>query len=815
MKKKNNTFWNLINNQGIEIPPIQRDYAQGRNSGKIPSIRNKFISSIFSALKDNEPMGLDFIYGKIFGLRNEEEFARNKSAIEGLLSSIKGYASSVDLSISDFKIEAKNNDQGAITYLIPLDGQQRLTTLFLIHWYIFSQLKKSDELKKLLSFRYKTRKSSENFIHILCNSNKIQFKDDLKEEIINLENFSNTWLDDATVVSMLNVIQEIHSFCKHYTRDEFIETSKKLTEGEIIYFDFLNLKDFNLSDDLYVKMNARGKQLSDFENYKAWLFSKIENDNWYNKGLWEKDVSKFDIEWNDIFWNAKPAHIFDIDDVYLHYYKLSFLGDFVSNINIKEESSILKSTTNYYQNTEVIDNLIHESFDFDFEKFFIKDEFKNNLASYFNFLKLCQVESNGDSNIEVLDEILKPTFSYYFPEEAKSFSSFYFSRSIFTSTWWEKLYFFAIQRYIIKLNNPILKFNDNEKINLENYNRVISNLIFNANVDSPEDFKNYLSSTSELIDSLDINKSIYIQHNLISKTNFVIYQKNEEVLKCELINKNIGWEKLFIEAEHHPYFYGQIRFLIELSQNKISDFVILYQKIAPLFYSDTLLHSDYIMQRALLTYGNYFIEKSKPKVLLFKNNFGTVRERNENWRQLFTDESKREYLKKLVFDPLYDSKDVENSLNKIIEEYKKTENFENIAITNLEYHKFYIFCSSLFHYGSTKLLQLRKNKYAYQLNSKITAGYFNELITSFIKNYYFSTEENVKYNYAKGWENNPFISIDGETKIRLDAENELIIVERGIEIIVELKSINETVNFINEILQKSSILVISTYNYAE
>lgn len=70
----NNTFWKLINNQGIEIPSIQRDYAQGRTSGKIPTIRKKFITSIFQALtEDKLPLGLDFVYGKIFGIRNEEE----------------------------------------------------------------------------------------------------------------------------------------------------------------------------------------------------------------------------------------------------------------------------------------------------------------------------------------------------------------------------------------------------------------------------------------------------------------------------------------------------------------------------------------------------------------------------------------------------------------------------------------------------------------------------------------------------------------------------------------------------------------------
>ena len=163
----NNTFWNLINNQGIEIPPIQRDYAQGRNSGKIPSIRIKFISSIFKALENGEMLGLDFIYGKIYGLRNEEEFRRNKNAIESLLKSINDYADSIDLSISDLKIEEKNNDVGALVYLIPLDGQQRLTTLFLIHWYVLTMLGMKDNLQKLLRFRYKTRRSSENFIQIL------------------------------------------------------------------------------------------------------------------------------------------------------------------------------------------------------------------------------------------------------------------------------------------------------------------------------------------------------------------------------------------------------------------------------------------------------------------------------------------------------------------------------------------------------------------------------------------------------------------------------------------------------------------------
>ena len=75
---------------GIEIPLIQRDYAQGRDMPKVEDIRRRFVGALKKALINNEPITLDFVYGEIDNNRT----------------------------------------------LIPLDGQQRLTTLFLLHWYI-------------------------------------------------------------------------------------------------------------------------------------------------------------------------------------------------------------------------------------------------------------------------------------------------------------------------------------------------------------------------------------------------------------------------------------------------------------------------------------------------------------------------------------------------------------------------------------------------------------------------------------------------------------------------------------------------------
>ena len=84
---KATTFWNFLKENTIEIPIIQRDYAQGR-LGK-ENLRKNFLADLKKALGPNETMKLDFVYGSI------------------------------------------ENDN-----LNPLDGQQRLTTLWLLHWYI-------------------------------------------------------------------------------------------------------------------------------------------------------------------------------------------------------------------------------------------------------------------------------------------------------------------------------------------------------------------------------------------------------------------------------------------------------------------------------------------------------------------------------------------------------------------------------------------------------------------------------------------------------------------------------------------------------
>ena len=80
------SFSQLLKENRIEIPIIQRDYAQGREDKE--EIRTNFLNALYQSIKENKSIKLDFIYG---------------SNIENAFQ--------------------------------PLDGQQRLTTLFLLHWY--------------------------------------------------------------------------------------------------------------------------------------------------------------------------------------------------------------------------------------------------------------------------------------------------------------------------------------------------------------------------------------------------------------------------------------------------------------------------------------------------------------------------------------------------------------------------------------------------------------------------------------------------------------------------------------------------------
>lgn len=115
---KQDTFWNLINEYKIVVPKIQRDYVQGRENKTVEKNREEFVKELIGSLAENKPMSLNFVYGTI---QNSNEF-------------------------------------------IPIDGQQRLTTLFLLHLYVLAKKGDIDAIGKLQKqFSYQTRYTTNRF----------------------------------------------------------------------------------------------------------------------------------------------------------------------------------------------------------------------------------------------------------------------------------------------------------------------------------------------------------------------------------------------------------------------------------------------------------------------------------------------------------------------------------------------------------------------------------------------------------------------------------------------------------------------------
>lgn len=143
--KNNKSFIELIKQYKIRIPEIQRDYAQGRKDKRTKDIRDNFLDEIFSTLsfEENEPLILDFVYG---------------------------------------------STSNEINSFVPLDGQQRLTTLFLIHWYLTDKhssiLKDNNESR----FTYATRTSSNDFCNELVNHSLEEIKDNFESSVIENQN---------------------------------------------------------------------------------------------------------------------------------------------------------------------------------------------------------------------------------------------------------------------------------------------------------------------------------------------------------------------------------------------------------------------------------------------------------------------------------------------------------------------------------------------------------------------------------------------------------------------------------------------------
>lgn len=229
------TFLELLRQGGVLIPHIQRDYAQGRPQKSAQELRERFLEALHRAVTSEEGLHLDFVCG---------------------LRSAGGF--------------------------IPLDGQQRLTTLFLLHWYTLEEAAEpaaSEGFKPALfkHFRYETRSTTSDFLremieHRALLLDRSKALGGLRAAVEDQCWYQASWDDDPSVVGMLVMLDAIE--------ERFKAQCRKLTPEDLrrITFHLVTLNDQTDPDLLYRKINSRGRKLSAYENFKAELLQALRED---------------------------------------------------------------------------------------------------------------------------------------------------------------------------------------------------------------------------------------------------------------------------------------------------------------------------------------------------------------------------------------------------------------------------------------------------------------------------------------------------------------------------------------------------------
>jgi hypothetical protein len=661
----------------VLIPIIQRDYAQGRKTTK--EVRENFLDALFKYLEEKSPnRDLDFVYGTL-------------------------------------------DKTGEFTDFIPLDGQQRLTTLFLLHWYLYQiseNTEKKAEFKNVLflpkdekalkdgksMFTYETRTSSSDFCNVLMGKD-IDFsnllENSLSKTIENSPWFFLSWKYDPTIISMLTMLDAIH--CKFADKKEYFERLID-TENPIITFLFLNLKDFKLTDDLYIKMNSRGKQLTSFENFKAKFEQYLEKvpctREFYLFGK-KKSLKKYfsfmiDTDWANLFWNykdlvegKKPDDKNTYDDELNNFIRVIFTSQYATNVKITTDGNKEKTDDNF-------------EFLLGTDPAKKREGYTNNISFYiyeglnalspeavFYLIDAFNALVNGNDK-------LKNNISYdykdYFDEE-EIFEKVL--KHAFTHN--ERIMFHAYIRFLIQ--------NEGNTTGLDHWMRVIHNLCCNTVIDRSVLVARAIHSVEKMLPNSN-NILNYLKNNDVDS--FASWQTLEEKIKANLIIKNDNWKNKIENTEKIKFFDGQIGFILEFSgivdyykknnhcdwtEQEDKDYFHSFERYANKaieVFKDKdnkdSYNSRYAWERAVLTKGDYLIKATagRKNLLVYERK---PKEDLLSWKRLLRikndtkDEedwaSKRKLVRE-VFDDILDSNNLQASLEKICE--KKTNDWRDCLI---------------------------------------------------------------------------------------------------------------------------------------
>ena len=670
------TFYQLINRHDrIEIPIIQRDYAQGRE--RESDVREDFLRALHDALclpcdAPGLPLDLDFIYGSVVN--------------------------------SSFQ---------------PLDGQQRLTTLFLLHWYLaWTDGQEEDFRANLVNgsrsrFGYEVRPSSRDFMNALASYQPEVLAtdcEDVASMITDQPWYFRNWRFDPSIRSALSVLKRMHSLL-----GQTAGLYARLTDDRApaITFQLLDLEQFDLSDDLYIKMNARGKPLTRFETFKARFERHLENHFGSERHPFggEEPLHKFfahrmDTRWSDFFWPFRDSRTATFDDAVMNLLRSVIL------VTRDPESDQTTRDINLLRNPAQLStySLFHE-----------KDWLDRHMA--FALVTLLERWSTGTEDL-----------CCYLPNVRYIDEKAFFQRVITrptSLTFHELVQLFGYVQFLVHVTGEV----DPEDFN--SWIRVVSNLTINSDYNRSLDLLRSFAGLRRLV-PLMANIVQHLADPDCDVRGFSREQVAEERIKARLLLLGGGWPERIDNAERHPYFRGQIGFLLrfcginlskpdeevtrldpETAQNAGTLFDHYFVCAARMF-TDILGHTKgvgRVWERALLVVGNFLLPFRRNYSLLIPN-----QDVAWSWKRLLRNAaaggSQGDVLRNL-WDRLGEPSFFERDLSKIIESESEIDNWRRAIVAT----------PTAYDYGQHKMIRFSEEGGTYLLRKSQMNGKHAELFT--------------------------------------------------------------------------------------
>ena len=529
----------------IVIPSLQREYVQGNRCDKI----SPFIDYLLEGLEGKDGIDLNYMYGTIL-----------------------------------------KNDDGTTSF-VPIDGQQRMTTLWLLRLYLTARAnvqQPGTHRSMVQRLEYRTREYAREFCRALSEHVDAIVTPELKlVDFTQQPWFIDAWRHDVTVQGCMATLQIIDKEIGSRSASELLEQF-----DEKIRFSLQTLDD-DINDDIYIKMNGRGIHLTEFENLKAWLDQRVERE--YASNSDDPDFIRrwqhcMDNEWADMVWQNRYVRKDDdenpIDNLMLRLlYTLAYLYWFQPN----EKESINEGRDD--QRRELCHELGIDS----------NDDLVDYLLSHLNLGQSEKLKIFSHESLQFIADKLDCLCSRW---KQLNGLDLYFWKESETTLFFQMFLDGALDSIPygkLALCHAVLAYPGREaKEPFEEWMYRMRNLIVNQDVHKGN-LLNIIDSISEIGDYLK-EAGFRQMFETYSIKHFNQQQLAEEKLKSQVQDEEL--QRFMRKLENHPFFVGQIKFLFDFCGEKIDDkdlFKGYGRVMARLFNADGF--SDYEhwrLRRALL-----------------------------------------------------------------------------------------------------------------------------------------------------------------------------------------------------------------------